>query len=64
MTRATDNDYKSTTLWASAVITTMFRGYLLMIGLGILHLGWTTSIPALGLWECVILSAAFTLVKR
>lgn len=40
------------------------RAFLLMLALGIVHLQWSASVPALGFWECMALSAAFAAVKR
>lgn len=51
-------------VWASVVGILLLRAYLVMLALGILHLQWTRTIPALGMWECLALSAAFTLAKR
>jgi hypothetical protein len=55
---------KAASLWAAAICITAVRAYLLMLALGVLHLQWTAAIPALSFWECLVLSTAFTFVKR
>jgi hypothetical protein len=59
-----DERYKDPGLWGTLVAILLLRAYMVMLALGILHLQWTPSIPALGIWECLALSAAFTLAKR
>lgn len=61
---AAKDEYKSLSIWVLAAVVTVLRAFMLMLALGILHLQWTASIPPLGLWECMALSTAFTLVKR
>lgn len=59
-----DDKQSATALWGTLLAVTAIRSYFLMLALGVLHLQWTHNIPALGLWECAVLSTAFTLVKR
>jgi hypothetical protein len=52
-------------IWASGLTLIALRALLLMLTLGILHHDWSSAIPALGFWACVILSMTFFgLVKR
>lgn len=62
--RSSVDEYKSSGNWVALVVIVMLRAFMLMLALGILHQQWTAGIPALGLWECLVLSFAFTLVKR
>ena len=46
------------------VVIVVTRAFLLMLALGILHLQWSASVPALSFWECTVLSAAYAAVRR
>lgn len=64
MTGKNSDERNWRTILIMLAVIVPLRALFLMLGLGVLHNDWSTSVPALGFWASMVISLAITGVIR